>query len=125
MAIANTVKPWVVTRSVSVPQDEKTFLIRFNLINEPCLAIRVVCDAERHMITTEPMVLLPLSLSLSLSLSLFLSLTHCRIVGNHLPCSDAARLWVIVSHAQMFSLSLECLAEISNLSECWKELATG
>ena len=40
---------------MSVPQDEQTFLINFNSINERSLAIRVACDAERHMITTEPM----------------------------------------------------------------------
>ena len=42
---------------MSVPQDEQTFLIKFNLINELCLAVRVGSDAECHMITTEPMVL--------------------------------------------------------------------
>ena len=40
----------------SVPQDEQTFLINFNLLNEQRLAIRVVRDVERHMITTEPKV---------------------------------------------------------------------
>ena len=42
---------------MSVLQDEQTFLIKFNLINERCFAIQVVCDAECHMITTEPVVL--------------------------------------------------------------------
>ena len=42
---------------MSVLQDKQTFLLNFNLINERCLAIRVVHDAEHHMITTEPMVL--------------------------------------------------------------------
>ena len=37
--------------------NEQIFLINFTLINEWCLAIKVVCDAKRHMITTEPMVL--------------------------------------------------------------------
>ena len=46
-----------VTCSASVPQDEQTFLINFNLINERCLAIRAVYDAKCHMIKTEPMVL--------------------------------------------------------------------
>ena len=54
----------------------------------------MVCDAEHHVITTEPMVLLFLSL--------------------------AAGLWVIVSHAQMLGLRLWCLAEISDFSERWK-----
>ena len=41
-----------------VPQDEQTFLKNFNLINERCLAIQVICDAQHHMMTaTEPMVL--------------------------------------------------------------------
>ena len=31
--------------------------MNFNLINEPCLTVRVVCDAECHVITTEPLVL--------------------------------------------------------------------
>ena len=62
----------------SVPQDEPTF--HFNLINERCLAIQVVRDAECHMTTTEPMVLLPLSLSLSHSLTAGLGV---------IPCSDA------------------------------------
>ena len=84
---------------MSVPQDEQTFLINFNLINERCLAIRVVRDTERHMVTTEPMFLLSL---LCLCLSL------------------AAGLWAIVSHAQIFSVGLGCLAEISDFSECWK-----
>ena len=53
-----TAKPWIrVTCSASAPQDEQTFLINFNLINERCLAIRVVRDAEYHVITTEPTVL--------------------------------------------------------------------
>ena len=30
----HTVKPWIVTHSASVPQDEQIFLIHFNLINE-------------------------------------------------------------------------------------------
>ena len=38
-------------------QKKQTFLINFNLIRELCLAIQVVHDAERHLITTEPMVL--------------------------------------------------------------------
>ena len=42
---------------MSVPQDEQTFLINFNLINEQCLTMRVVCDTKRYMITTEPMAL--------------------------------------------------------------------
>ena len=42
---------------MSIPQDEQTFLINFNLRNERCLATQVVRDAERHMITTEPMAL--------------------------------------------------------------------
>ena len=46
-----------VTHSTSVSQDKQTFLINFNLINEWCLAIWVVRDAERHMLTTESMVL--------------------------------------------------------------------
>ena len=47
---------WI-TCLTSVLQDKQTFLINFNLINNRCLATRVVCDTERHMITTEPMVL--------------------------------------------------------------------
>ena len=50
-------KPWIVTCPMSVPQDEQAFLINFTLINERCLAIRVVHDAKSHMITTEPKVL--------------------------------------------------------------------
>ena len=42
---------------MSVLEDEQTFLINFSSINEPCLPIGVVRDAERHMIATEPMVL--------------------------------------------------------------------
>ena len=42
---------------MSVPPEAQTFLIRFNLINEQCLAIGVVHDVEHHMITTEPIVL--------------------------------------------------------------------
>ena len=88
---------------MNVPQDAPTFLINFNLINERCLAIGVLHthDAECHMITTEPMVLLFLSLSLS----------------------DI--LWVIISFAQTLSLRLWCLAEIGNFSECWKVPTTG
>ena len=41
---------------MSVLQDEQTFLINFNLINECYLAIPVVRGTERHVITTEPMV---------------------------------------------------------------------
>jgi hypothetical protein len=46
-----------VTLSVSVLQEEQTFLTNFNLINEPCLAIRVLYylyafSAERHVITS-------------------------------------------------------------------------
>jgi hypothetical protein len=46
-----------VTWSVSVFQDEQKFLINFNLINERCLAIRVLyylyaLSAERHVITS-------------------------------------------------------------------------
>ena len=52
---------WV-TCSASVLQDEKTFLINFNLINEWCLKIWVVHDTNYHMIISEPTVL---SLSLS------------------------------------------------------------
>ena len=63
--------------------------------------MRVVHEAECHMITTAPMV--PLSLSLSLS------------VG----------LWVIISHAWMLHLRLWCLAEISDFSEHWKVPTTG
>ena len=36
---------------MSVLQDEQTFLTTFYLINEPCLAIQVVCDTECHVIT--------------------------------------------------------------------------
>ena len=46
-----------VTCSASVPQDEPTFLINYNLISERCLAVRVVPDAEHHTVTTEPAVL--------------------------------------------------------------------
>ena len=53
-----------VTCSASVPQEEGTFLVNFNLINEQCLAIQVVRDAKHHIITTELMVLLSLSLLL-------------------------------------------------------------
>ena len=46
------------TRSARVPQDQQAFLINVNLVNERCLlATRVVRDAERHVITPEPMVL--------------------------------------------------------------------
>ena len=43
--------------SAHVPQDERTFLINFNLINERRLAVRVISDAECHMITPEPTAL--------------------------------------------------------------------
>ena len=55
--ILSTGKPWIVSYSASVPENKQTFLINFNLINEQCLAIQVVCDVKRHMVTTEPMVL--------------------------------------------------------------------
>ena len=42
---------------LSVTQAEQTSLIDVNSINERCPATRVVRDAERHVITTEPMVL--------------------------------------------------------------------
>ena len=87
---------WV-TCSASVPQDEQTFLINFHLINERCLTIRVVRDAEHHMITTESMVLLSLSLSLA----------HCRIVGDHLPCSDAQSQATVFGRNQGFFRTLE------------------
>ena len=76
---------------------KETFLINFNLINERCLAIQVVRDAKRHMITTEPMIL---------------SLSFCGIVGY-------------LSHAQMLGLRPRCLAEISDFSEHWKVPTTG
>jgi hypothetical protein len=46
-----------VTWAASVLQDEQTFLIHFNLINERCLAIRVLyylyaLSAECHVITS-------------------------------------------------------------------------
>ena len=44
-------------RIASVLQDEQALLIKFNLINERRLAIRVLRAAERHTITTEPTVL--------------------------------------------------------------------
>ena len=47
----------VLTHSASVPWDKQAFLINVNLVNERCLATRVVRDAECHVITTEPMVL--------------------------------------------------------------------
>ena len=50
------VKPWTAS-SARVLQDQQTFLINFNLINERRLAIRVVCVPECHVITTEPVVL--------------------------------------------------------------------
>ena len=87
---------------MSVLQDEQTFLINFNLINEGCLAIRVVHDTKCHMITTEPIVL-----SLSLCFSL------------------AEGLWVFVSHAQMLDLRLQCLAKITDFSERWKVPTSG
>ena len=37
----------------------------------------------------------------------------------------SARLWVIISHAQMLSLRPQCLAEISDFSEHWKVPTTG
>jgi hypothetical protein len=48
-----------VTWSASVLQDEQKLLINFNLINERCLAIRVLyylyaLSAERHVITSRP-----------------------------------------------------------------------
>ena len=46
-----------VTCSARAPQDEETFLVNFNLINERRLAIRVVHDAEHRTTTAEPMVL--------------------------------------------------------------------
>ena len=42
---------------MSVLQDEQTFLINLNLINEPCLATGALRDPKHHMITTESMVL--------------------------------------------------------------------
>ena len=78
------------TCSVSVLQDEQTSLRSFNLINERCLAIRVVRDAERHMTTTGPMVLLPPSLSLS----------HCGTVGGRPPCLDARSQATVLGRKQ-------------------------
>ena len=46
-----------VTCSASVPQDKQKYLTKFSLIQEWCLAMQVVHDAECHMIKTEPMVL--------------------------------------------------------------------
>lgn len=43
--------------SANVLKDEQTFIIHFTLMNQRCLAIRVVCDVECHLITIEPMVL--------------------------------------------------------------------
>ena len=64
----STVKPGMrATCSASVPEDEQTFLINFNLINEWGLAIWVGPDTKCHMITTGLMVL---SFSLSLSVCL-------------------------------------------------------
>ena len=40
-----------------VLQDEQIFLMNFNLINERRLETPVIPDAERPMITAEPMVL--------------------------------------------------------------------
>ena len=79
---------------MSVPQDKQTFAIDFNVINERNLAIRVVPDAECHMITTDPMVLSP-------------SLSCCRIVGDRLPCSDARSQAVVVGRNQLFFRMLE------------------
>ena len=64
---ANTVKTLDCEElgSASVPQDEPTFLINFNLMNERCLAIGVRRGTRCHMMTTEPMVL-----------------SLCRFVGN-------------------------------------------
>ena len=56
---------------MSIPQDEQTFFINLNLINEQCFATQVVHVAECPMITTEPMVVL------------FPSLPCCRSVGDH------------------------------------------
>ena len=49
----NTAKPG----SASVPQAQQTLLIHFKLINECCLAIRVVGDVQRHTTATESVVL--------------------------------------------------------------------
>ena len=46
-----------ITCSPSVPQDEQTFLINVNFINEQGLITQVVHDTKCHMITTEPTVL--------------------------------------------------------------------
>ena len=71
----DTVKPWIASNCpASILQDEQTFLINFNLINELCLAIRVVCDTEDHMITGELKILTP---------------PPSGIRGDHLPRSDA------------------------------------
>ena len=51
----------------------------FNLINERCLAMRVVRDTKYHMITTELVVLL----------SHARAHAHCGIVGDCLLCLDA------------------------------------
>ena len=48
------VQPWITSNLFCECSARRaTFLIHFNLINEQCLAIRVVHDAECHMITTE------------------------------------------------------------------------
>ena len=60
-----------------------------------------MCDAERHLIATEPMVLLSFCLSI------------------------AVGLWVIVSHVWMLRLRPWCLAEISGFPERWKVPTTG
>ena len=45
------------TCSAGVPQDEQTLPLNFNLVNKRCLAVRTVRVTERHVLTTEPMVL--------------------------------------------------------------------
>ena len=52
MYVPCTITPCIVS-SASVAQDEQTFLINANPMNQRCLAIQVVRDTKRHMITTE------------------------------------------------------------------------
>ena len=55
---STTVKPWVLSNLFcEYSARQQTFLINFNLINERCLAIWVVCYAKCQVIITEPMVL--------------------------------------------------------------------
>ena len=94
----STVKPWI-ARNLFYEGSARGSNVS-NKFNPDKQAMS--CDTRRmrcHMITTEPMVLLSLSLSLSLS--------HCGIVGDCLPCLDARSQAVVFGRNPWFFSTLE------------------